>query len=61
MAKIANKNSKSIKVKTQKPLAKQVKPPVSKWIYFLFIGLAIILTYIAFAPSLKNGFVSWDD
>jgi len=61
MAKIANKNSKSIKGKTHKPIAKQAKPPVSKWVYFLLIGLAIILTYIAFAPSLKNGFVSWDD
>jgi hypothetical protein len=61
MTKKTNKNTKPIKSKSPKLNIKQAEKPVSNWVYFLLISLAIILTYIAFVPSLKNGFVSWDD
>ncbi len=61
MQKKTNKNTNPIKGKSSKTKIKQVEKPVANWIYFLLISVALIITYIAFAPSLKNGFVSWDD
>lgn len=61
MAKNANNNSRPIKGKIHKTTVKSLEKPVNKWLYFLLISFALILTYIAFFPSLKNEFVSWDD
>lgn len=57
----SKKKNNPVKAKPQKTNVNQTEKPVSNWIYFLLIAVAIIATYIAFVPSLKNGFVSWDD
>ena len=45
------------KVKTVKPALKKI----DKKYIFISLGILLIITFIAFYPSLKNGFVTWDD
>ncbi|HVA99526.1 MAG TPA: tetratricopeptide repeat protein [Bacteroidia bacterium] len=45
----------------KKKFSKIEKPTVSKPLLLFVIGLIALITYIAFSPSLKNGFTNWDD
>ena len=62
----AKPNKKNIKPETRKPLAKHIKnnrKDEGKFNYTnIIIVLSILLvTYVSFYPSLKNGFTNWDD
>jgi len=61
MVKNIKKNQKLYRGKTIKPTVKPVENPFASWKIYALIAISLIFTWIAFAPSLKNVFVSWDD
>ncbi len=57
---MAGKKNKSNAKKT-KQAKKKPKAPVRQSNHFLWIAVALLITAIAFFPSLANDFVNWDD
>lgn len=55
-----NKTSKQPEVK-RKPQAKVVRGGSPNWIKWAFVGAIVVITFIVFAPALKNNFTNWDD
>lgn len=53
----AKANQQQKITKNRKPLMKKI----NKTYLFISLGILVVITLIAFYPSLKNGFVTWDD
>jgi len=54
-----NKNIKQPEVK--KKVDKKAVPETKGWVKWAFVGVIVLITYIAFIPAQKNNFTNWDD
>ena len=59
---MSSKKQKKEQLKTSSPKIQNNRTgvPFYKNIYFVLVGI-LLITYIAYIPSLKNGFTNWDD